>query len=262
MKKRQLYKKSFSPECGPVKSTPCRPHNVGGDVLQSLTLICEADRKISIKKFLYSSFLLVFLSACTVVSTTYDVTKGTVKATYKVAETATRMTIGTGKFIFKAGQFTYEVVMAPMDWPLTSDIDTIDGLSPKEAIRLGKVKDSPYTVRGVRYIPMSIEESKTYQEKGVASWYGYETYRRKGGRMTANGEAFDPDKPSAAHKLLPLPAVVKVTNLDNGRSMLVRVNDRGPFVKGRIIDLSAGAAKKLGFYRAGIANVKIETVEM
>ncbi len=219
-------------------------------------------KKISFKKLFYSFFFLAFLSACTIVSTTYNVTKGTVKATYKVAETATRVTIGTGKFIFKAGKFTYEVVMAPMDWPLTADIDTIDGLSPKEAIRQGKVKDYPYTVKGVRYTPMSVEESRAYQEKGVASWYGYETYRQKGGRMTANGEAFDPDKPSAAHKLLPLPAVVKVTNLDNGRSMLVRVNDRGPFVKGRIIDLSAGAAKKLGFYRAGVANVKVETVEM
>ena len=80
--------------------------------------------------------------------------------------------------------------------------------------------------------------------------------------MTANGEAFDPGKPTAAHKLLPLPAHVRVTNLENGRSMIVRVNDRGPFVKGRIIDLTAGAARQLGFYRNGTAKVRVETVEL
>ena len=80
--------------------------------------------------------------------------------------------------------------------------------------------------------------------------------------MTANGEVFDPRKPTAAHKYLPLPMHVKVINLDNGRSMIVRVNDRGPFVDGRIIDLSSGAAKHLGFYKKGLARVKIETVEL
>lgn len=219
-------------------------------------------RKKSALKSFFLLCLVFSVTACGVVKTTYKVTKGTVKTTYKVAKTATNVTIGAGRFLFKAGEFTYEVVMAPMDWPLTSDIDTIDGLSPKEAIRQGRVKNSPYTVKGVRYEPMSIEKSMTYVENGIASWYGYETYRQKGGRMTANGEAFDPDKPSAAHKLLPLPAVVKVTNLDNGRSMLIRVNDRGPFIKGRIIDLSAGAARKLGFYKAGTANVTVEVVKM
>ena len=80
--------------------------------------------------------------------------------------------------------------------------------------------------------------------------------------MTANGEAFDPRKPTAAHKYLPLPMHVRVKNLDNGKSMIVRVNDRGPFVDGRIIDLSSGAAKQLGFYRQGLARVKIETVQL
>ncbi|NIA20141.1 MAG: septal ring lytic transglycosylase RlpA family protein, partial [Xanthomonadaceae bacterium] len=69
-------------------------------------------------------------------------------------------------------------------------------------------------------------------------------------------------KPTAAHKLLPLPTHVRVTNLENGRSMIVRVNDRGPFVKGRIIDLSAGASKKLGFYAKGTARVRVETVQL
>ena len=80
--------------------------------------------------------------------------------------------------------------------------------------------------------------------------------------MTANGEAFNPDGLSAAHKLLPLPMFVRVTNLSNRRSIIVRVNDRGPFVSGRIIDLSAGAAKRLGFYDHGTARVLVEAVEL
>jgi rare lipoprotein A len=151
---------------------------------------------------------------------------------------------------------------APLDWPLTSDIDTIDGLSPKEAIKQGRVKRAPYTVKGKRYIPMTIDAAQKYRESGLASWYGNETLRQKGGHMTANGEAFDPAKPTAAHKLLPLPAHVRITNLSNGRSMILSVNDRGPFIDGRIIDVSAGAAKKLGFYNKGTAHVLVESVQI
>ncbi len=79
--------------------------------------------------------------------------------------------------------------------------------------------------------------------------------------MTANGEAFDPNQLTAAHKHLPLPCFVRVTNLNNNKSIIVRVNDRGPFVGDRIIDLSAGAAKRLGFYSQGLAPVQVETVE-
>jgi len=78
--------------------------------------------------------------------------------------------------------------------------------------------------------------------------------------MTANGEAFDPNGLSAAHKYLPLPTFVQVTNLENNRKIILRVNDRGPFVEGRMIDLSAGAARKLGFYEKGTARVLLETV--
>ena len=80
--------------------------------------------------------------------------------------------------------------------------------------------------------------------------------------MTANGERFDPKGLSAAHKYLPLPTYVRVTNLANGRSIIVRVNDRGPFVKGRIIDLSAGAARKLGFYDKGTARVDVQAIDV
>ena len=81
------------------------------------------------------------------------------------------------------------------------------------------------------------------------------------GRRTANGERFDMNRPSAAHKTLPFGATVRVTNLENGRRIVVRINDRGPFVAGRIIDLSRAAAKKLGMIEAGVVRVKIEVVD-
>jgi rare lipoprotein A len=114
---------------------------------------------------------------------------------------------------------------------------------------------------------MSVAKARKYRAKGIASWYGHETLRQKGGHMTANGEKFSPYALTAAHKHLPLPINVKVTNLTNNRSIVVRVNDRGPFPSRhnpgsgkRIIDLSMGAAKKLGFYRKGTTRVKIEVI--
>ncbi|MBW2247325.1 MAG: septal ring lytic transglycosylase RlpA family protein, partial [Deltaproteobacteria bacterium] len=188
------------------------------------------------KRFLWILLLFAgwFLLSCSVVKTTYKITKYTVKTTYKVTK-------GVGKAVYKIGKFTFVVVMAPLSWPLThGDIESIDNLSPKDAIRKGRVKKAPYVVKGKRYVPMSVKEAGKYRQKGIASWYGYETLRQKGGHMTANGEAFDPRGLNAAHKYLPLPTYVKVTNLENNRMIIVRVNDRGPFVTGRIIDLSAG----------------------
>lgn len=203
---------------------------------------------------------LLFIS-CQAVRTTYDVTEGAVKTTYNLSKFTAKSVYGAGKLIYVVGGFTFEVVSAPLSWPLThQEIETIDGLPPKEAIRRDKVKKSPYVVNGRRYVPMSVEASRNYRETGIASWYGYETYRQKGGHMTANGEAFHPSGLTAAHKYLPLPTFVKVTNLENRRSIILRVNDRGPFVDGRIIDLSAGAARKLGFYEQGTAEVRVETL--
>lgn len=197
-----------------------------------------------------------FLTSCSILRTTYDITEGTVKAAYTVTKFA-------GKTVYTIGKFTFKVVMAPITWPLTrDDLESIDGLPPKDAIKQGRVKKAPYVVNGRRYVPMSVEKAKTYREKGVASWYGYETYRQKGGHMTANGEAFDPKGLNAAHKYLPLPTFVRVTNLENRRRIILRVNDRGPFVDGRIIDLSAGAAKELGFFKKGTARVLVETVNL
>ncbi len=205
-------------------------------------------------------FCFVFVS-CQAIRTTYDVTEETVKTTYKISKFITKSAYGAGKLIYYVGGFTFKVVAAPLSWPLTrQEIETIDGLSPKEAIRQKKVKKAPYVVKGRRYVPMSVEQARNYRETGTASWYGNETYRQKGGHMTANGEAFYPNGLSAAHKYLPLPTFVKVTNLENRRSIILRVNDRGPFVDGRIIDLSAGAARKLGFYNKGTAKVRVETI--
>ncbi len=214
--------------------------------------------------------LCLFLTSCGVITVPYRVLKGTVQGTYYVVKGAYELTAGTTKLVYHVGKFTFKVVKAPINWALTNDdIETIDGLSPKEAIRQGRVKNAPYKVKGKMYYPMSIEKSYSYQETGVASWYGYETMRGKGGRMTANGEVFDPKGLTAAHKHLPLPIHVKVTNLENDRWIVVRVNDRGPFPSDfnaasgdRIIDLSEGAAKRLDFYDKGLARVKVETIQL
>ena len=212
--------------------------------------------------------VLVLLPGCTVVKTTYDVVSGTVKGTYKLIKGVYTLTSETAKVTYRIGKFTFEVVQAPFDWPLTHDeIETIDGLPVKEAIRQGRVKWAPYVVKGRRYVPMSVRKAQRYEEKGVASWYGEETRRKKGGHMTANGEAFNPMALTAAHKYLPLPINVRVTNLENGRSIVVRVNDRGPFPSvnnpnsgKRIIDLSYGAARRLGFHKKGLARVHVKVI--
>jgi rare lipoprotein A len=109
---------------------------------------------------------------------------------------------------------------------------------------------NPYEIEGKWYYP---EIDKDYEEIGSASWYGDKFHNKK----TANGEIFKKHKITAAHRTLPLPSVVEVENLENGKRLVVMVNDRGPFAKDRIIDLSERAAEKLGFYQQGTANVKV-----
>ncbi len=209
--------------------------------------------------------LVVASAACSLVSAPFRVVKGTVSGGVWIVKTTVQVTAGTTKVVYRIGEFTYEVVKAPIGWALTHDeIESMDGLPVKEAIREGRVKDAPYVVRGRTYVPMSMEAAQRYREEGIASWYGYES-----GRMTANGEAFDPSGLSAAHKYLPLPMFVKVTNLENHRAVIVRVNDRGPFPSDqnpgsgdRIIDLSMGAAKRLGFYAQGLARVRVEAIQI
>ncbi len=113
---------------------------------------------------------------------------------------------------------------------------------------------SPYEINGVWYYP---KENPNYDEQGIASWYGEPFH----GRTTANGEVFDMNELTAAHKTLPMPVYVRATNLENGRSLVLRVNDRGPFVSGRIIDVSRRAAQLLGFQLAGTARVRVQIVD-
>ena len=123
-------------------------------------------------------------------------------------------------------------------------------------IEHGKVKTgSPYKVAGVWYYPL--ETGENYNRTGVASWYGAKFH----GKKTANGERYDMHAMTAAHTTLPMPSRVRVTNLDNGRSIIVRVNDRGPFVKDRIIDLSRAAAEALGYLQQGTARVRVQTLD-
>ena len=112
----------------------------------------------------------------------------------------------------------------------------------------------PYEIAGTWYYP---KVDYSYTETGIASWYGPNFH----GKRTANGEIFDQHAMTAAHRTLPMPSVVQVTNLENGRSIKVRINDRGPFKRGRIIDLSRRGAELLGFIREGTAKVRVEIIE-
>lgn len=133
--------------------------------------------------------------------------------------------------------------------------ESVPTASPTQAQSANGVSDTPvkigdpYTIGGTTYTPSDIAD---YDDVGYASWYGEELM----GRSTANGEIFDPAGVSAAHKTLPLPSYVEVTALDTGRTILVRVNDRGPMVGDRLIDLSRGAAQQLGL-SAGVSAVRV-----
>jgi rare lipoprotein A len=134
------------------------------------------------------------------------------------------------------------------------DINTIPEVVPQPVNRTMAGNKSPYEVNGLSYTVMDSEVG--YQESGRASWYG----RKFHGHLTSNGEIYDMFSFSAAHKSLPIPSFAKVTNLDNGKSVVVRVNDRGPFHEDRIIDLSYAAAAKLDYADVGTARVHVEAL--
>jgi rare lipoprotein A len=134
------------------------------------------------------------------------------------------------------------------------DLASIPEVIPEPLNRTGAGNRSPYTVLGKSYEVMPTEEG--YNERGVASWYGEKFH----GHKTSNGEVFDMFLASAAHKSLPIPSFLRVTNLDNNRSIVVRVNDRGPFHGNRVIDLSYAAAVKLGYADRGTARVQLESI--
>ena len=141
---------------------------------------------------------------------------------------------------------------APAQAP--ADLATLPDPVPRiEPIRKGG-PNKPYEVLGQSYEP--IAEDVPWREQGLASWYGTKFH----GRNTSSGEPYDMCQFSAAHKTLPIPSFARVTRLDTGQSVIVRVNDRGPFHPGRVIDLSFAAASKLGINRTGTAQVEVEAI--
>lgn len=129
------------------------------------------------------------------------------------------------------------------------------GGSSDSGTKLGRYKvGAPYQIKGAWYYPA---EDYEYSETGIASWYGPNFH----GKKTANGEIYNQNDLTAAHRTLPMPSAVRVTNLENGRSIVLRINDRGPFARGRIIDVSRRGAQLLGFERNGTAKVRVDILE-
>jgi rare lipoprotein A len=135
------------------------------------------------------------------------------------------------------------------------EASTIKDAVPQKVVRTKAGNKSPYTVLGKTYYVLP--DSKGFTQTGDASWYGKKFH----GHKTSNGEIYDMYKMTAAHKTLPIPTYVKVTNLENNLSTVVRVNDRGPFHSGRVIDLSYAAATKLDVVKHGTARVRVEALE-
>ena len=151
----------------------------------------------------------------------------------------------------QAGRYSISQDRAPS---VALDPSRIQDVIPEPINRTMAGNRSPYTVNGRSYRVMASEEG--FQETGLASWYGEKFH----GHATSNGEIFDMYQVSAAHTRLPIPSFARVTNLENQRSIIVRVNDRGPFHNERIIDLSFAAAYKLGFADQGTALVHVESI--
>jgi rare lipoprotein A (peptidoglycan hydrolase) len=182
-------------------------------------------------------------------------------------ETAAIEHVGNETIVFRQQEQTYrqtEQVEAsgdpegdeeavPSNYPRV--VQTVRFVNPDAPQNIGPKgeRGSKGKLNGRTYVPT--DDSK-YRAEGIASWYGPDFH----GRLTANGERYDMHGISAAHRTMPLPSYARVTNLDNGRSIIVRVNNRGPFVHNRIIDLSTGTAKALDFYRNGTARVRVEFV--
>lgn len=130
--------------------------------------------------------------------------------------------------------------------------ETVDEMLHQEGKYVGEYKvGNPYEIFGVSYFPQEYED---FEEIGTASWYGDDFH----GKKTANGEIYNMEEMTAAHRTLPLPSMVRITNLQNDKTAIVRVNDRGPFAKNRIIDVSEKAAIALGFKDNGTTQVKVE----
>ncbi|MBT8146124.1 MAG: septal ring lytic transglycosylase RlpA family protein [Gammaproteobacteria bacterium] len=159
---------------------------------------------------------------------------------------------GSPEFPASSSRYTIDQDRAPTQERL--DISSIPEVVPLPVNRTMAGNRSPYTVLGETYRVMPSEEG--YEERGVASWYGEKFH----GHQTSNGEIFDMYQASAAHKTLPIPSFLRVTNLENNRSIVVRVNDRGPFHGERLVDLSYAAAAKLGYAERGTTRVHLEAI--
>lgn len=148
-----------------------------------------------------------------------------------------------------SGRYAQKHDSAPVRPPTAMELE--DAKVVHEPVGRG---NNPYIVFGKKYKPM--RKRQPFSQQGIASWYGKKFH----GHLTSNGEVYDMYGMSAAHKTLPLPSYVKVTNTANNKSVVVRVNDRGPFHESRIIDLSYSAAVKIGVFDTGTAKVKVETI--
>lgn len=170
----------------------------------------------------------------------------------RVAALSLVLTIGACGVIPSQSRYGIEQDHAPKRLPTTQE------LTPLVPVYLepSHWANNDYQVKGVKY--QVVKNPPQYKALGIASWYGKKFH----GHETSNGEVFNMYGLSAAHKTLPIPSFVKVTNLDNGLNTIVRVNDRGPFHPDRIIDLSYGAAYKLGVLKHGTARVSIELIKV
>jgi rare lipoprotein A len=176
----------------------------------------------------------------------------------KIARTAL-LVMGAGLALSACASLTPMPAGLASTGAATNDA-SVDRAGPRRAYNTSSAQGgprykvgAPYQAGGVWYVPA---EQPNYEEVGLASWYGDEF----NGKPTANGEIFDMNGVSAAHATLPMPSIVEVTNLENGRTIQVRMNDRGPFHPGRIIDMSRGAAQALGFLSKGTAQVRVRFI--
>jgi rare lipoprotein A len=159
---------------------------------------------------------------------------------------AVLMLIGCSSTPQKGGYYKDD---GPGEKPPAQVADAVPRAEP-----LHKFANRPYRAMGREYVPMT--SLQPFRQRGVASWYG----KRYHGQKTSSGEVYDMYAMSAAHPTLPIPSYARVTNLANGKSVVVRINDRGPFLHGRVIDLSYAAAHKLGYIGAGQAQVEVESI--
>lgn len=154
-----------------------------------------------------------------------------------------------------AGRYALEHDVAPAPHEIPDDVVNIPDAIPRIEPRSRSGNSPVYSVFGKTYRVLS--DTRGFRERGVASWYGKKFH----GNRTANGETYDMFRMTAAHRSLPLPSYARVTRLDNGRSVVVRINDRGPFHKGRVIDLSYAAAAKLDMLGHGSAQVEVVAID-